>query len=144
LLIGVDLRKDPLILNAAYNDAQGVTAAFNLNLLTRINRDLAGNFDLHAFAHHAFFNAAESRIEMHLISLADQRVRVSGQDFAFREGETIHTENSYKYGIADFQCLARDAGFEAEQVWTDPGELFSVHCLLATEASGTLPDTASA
>ncbi|MBK5963014.1 L-histidine N(alpha)-methyltransferase [Thiocystis minor] len=132
LLVGVDLRKDPTILNAAYNDAQGVTAAFNLNLLTRINRELAGDFDLNAFAHRAFFNASMSRIEMHLVSLAEQRVQVSGQDFAFREGETIHTENSYKYGIADFQSLARDAGFESEQIWTDPGELFSVHCLRVT------------
>lgn len=135
LLIGVDLRKDPALLNAAYNDAQGVTAAFNLNLLTRINRELDGHFEIDAFAHRAFFNEAKSRIEMHLVSLAEQRVRVAGQDFAFREGETIHTENSYKYGIADFQSLARDAGFEAEQVWTDSADLFSVQCLRVSGAS---------
>lgn len=129
LLIGVDLRKDPAILNAAYNDAQGVTAAFNLNLLARINRELGADFDLDAFAHKAFFNAGASRIEMHLESLADQAVRIAGREIAFRRGETIHTECSYKYGIADFQSLARDAGFEAEQVWTDPQRLFSVHCL---------------
>lgn len=135
LLIGVDLRKDQATLNAAYNDAQGVTAAFNLNLLTRINRELEGNFDLNTFAHKAFFNEAESRIEMHLLSLANQRVQVSGQGFEFLEGELIHTENSYKYSIADFQNLARDAGFEPEQVWTDQENLFSVHCLRVISVS---------
>ncbi|MBK1719682.1 L-histidine N(alpha)-methyltransferase [Thiocystis violacea] len=129
LLVGVDLRKDPAVLNAAYNDAQGVTAAFNLNLLTRINRELGGDFNLDAFAHRAFFNAAASRIEMHLVSLADQEVRIGDQGFVFRRDETIHTENSYKYGIEDFQALARDAGFASEQVWTDGARLFSVHCL---------------
>ncbi|MCG6984573.1 MAG: L-histidine N(alpha)-methyltransferase [Thiocapsa sp.] len=129
LLIGVDLPKDPAILNAAYDDAQGVTAAFNLNLLTRINRELDGDFDLDAFAHRAFFNAAESRVEMHLVSRVDQRVRVAGAAFDFRAGETIHTESSYKYGTEVFKRLARDAGFLSEQVWTDPEGLFSVHCL---------------
>lgn len=129
LLIGVDLRKDSAILNAAYNDAQGVTAAFNLNLLTRINRELDGDFDLSAFEHQAYFDEDKSRVEMHLVSLSDQTVRVAGQRFRFSRGESIHTESSYKYSIAGFQTLARDAGFEPEQVWTDARELFSVHCL---------------
>ncbi|NEV61466.1 L-histidine N(alpha)-methyltransferase [Thiorhodococcus minor] len=129
LLIGVDLRKDPSLLSAAYNDAQGVTAAFNLNLLTRINRELEADFDTSAFRHKAFFNAEVSRIEMHLESLCDQSVRIAGREIPFKQGETIHTECSYKYSIADFQALARDAGFEAEEVWTDSEQLFSVHCL---------------
>jgi len=129
LLIGVDLIKDPSVLNAAYNDVQGVTAEFNLNLLRRINRELQGDFDLGAFRHHAFFNEARSRVEMHLVSLRDQRVCVAGKGFAFDRNESIHTENSYKYSIDGFQSLARDAGFAAQRVWTDPQRLFSVHCL---------------
>ncbi len=129
LLIGVDLRKDPAILNAAYNDSEGVTAAFNLNLLTRINRELGADFDLDAFEHRAYFDEDRSRIEMHLVSLSDQVVRVAGQAFTFRRGESIHTESSYKFSIAGFQELAHDAGFESEQVWTDARGLFSVHCL---------------
>ncbi|HSO82569.1 L-histidine N(alpha)-methyltransferase [Thiocapsa sp.] len=129
LLIGVDLPKDPAILNAAYDDAQGVTAAFNLNLLTRINRELEGNFDLDAFTHRAFFDTDLSRVEMHLVSRVEQRVEVAGSTFDFRAGETIHTENSYKYGIDPFHRLAGDAGFVAEQFWTDKQGLFSVHCL---------------
>ena len=97
LLIGVDLKKDQTILDAAYNDAAGVTAAFNLNLLVRINRELGGTFDVDTFRHHAFYNAEAGRIEMHLVSAKDQTAVVSGQSFVFREGETIHTENSYKY-----------------------------------------------
>jgi dimethylhistidine N-methyltransferase len=134
LLIGVDLRKDRSILNAAYNDAQGVTAAFNLNLLARINRELGADFDLDAFGHRAFFDERESRIEMHLVSLADQRVRIGGHVFDFRRSESIHTENSYKYGIDDFQRLARAAGLVSEQVWTDEHALFSVHCLRVEDA----------
>jgi dimethylhistidine N-methyltransferase len=130
LLIGVDLVKDHSVLNAAYNDAAGTTAAFNLNLLQRINRELDGNFDLDAFRHEAFFNDELSRIEMHLISTRDQQVRVSGESFDFREGESIHTECSYKYRIERFHALARRAGFEPEQVWTDADELFSVQCLV--------------
>ncbi len=129
LLIGVDLPKEPAILEAAYDDFQGVTAAFNLNLLTRINRELDGDFDLETFAHRAFFNTGQSRVEMHLVSRVDQQVKVAGAVFAFQAGETIHTENSYKYGIGPFHRLAADAGFLAEQVWTDPAGLFSVHCL---------------
>ncbi|SDY42352.1 dimethylhistidine N-methyltransferase [Allochromatium warmingii] len=134
LLIGVDLKKDRAVLDAAYNDAQGVTAAFNLNLLTRLNRELGAEFEVDAFRHRAFFNETASRIEMHLVSRGNQRVRVAGQVFDFRLGESIHTENSYKYGIEDFQRLARSAGYIAEQVWTDANALFSVHCLRVVEA----------
>jgi len=129
LLIGVDLRKSSERLEAAYNDAQGVTAAFNLNLLHRLNRELGANFVLDDFSHRAFFNAERSRIEMHLVSRRDQEVRVAGERFRFRAGETIHTENSCKYGIEDFQALAARAGFVPERVWTDAEDLFSVHAL---------------
>lgn len=131
LVIGVDLKKDQAILNAAYNDAAGVTARFNLNLLRRINRELAADFDLHMFAHRAFYNQAEGRVEMHLESLADQEVRLGGRVFAFRRGETIHTENSYKYSSEEFTALAKQAGFEARRVWIDGGNLFSIHYLRA-------------
>lgn len=129
MLVGVDLKKDPARLHAAYNDAQGVTAAFNLNLLTRINRELDGDFDLEAFEHHAFYDIAEGRIEMHLRSRREQTVAVAGQTFSFRAGETIHTENSCKYSVAEFQALAREAGYVPVQCWTDAEQLFSVHCL---------------
>lgn len=129
MLVGVDLKKDHARLHAAYNDAQGVTAAFNLNLLTRINRELGGDFDVGAFEHHAFYDATEGRIEMHLRSLREQRVNVAGQTFRFRAGETIHTENSCKYSVDEFQQLARDAGFNPEHCWTDAEQLFSVHYL---------------
>ena len=129
MLVGVDLKKDPARLHAAYNDAQGVTAAFNLNLLTRINRELGGNFDVSAFEHHAFYDADEGRIEMHLRSLREQQVSVAGQTFHFRAGETIHTENSCKYSVDEFQQLARDAGFTAAHCWRDAEQLFSVHYL---------------
>lgn len=129
MLVGVDLKKDPVRLHAAYNDAQGVTAAFNLNLLTRINRELGGDFDVGAFEHHAFYDAEEGRIEMHLRSLREQRISVAGETFHFRAGETIHTENSCKYAIDEFQQLAREAGFAAAHCWTDAGQLFSIHYL---------------
>ncbi|WPL16846.1 Histidine-specific methyltransferase EgtD [Thiorhodovibrio winogradskyi] len=133
LLIGVDLRKSEDILHSAYNDAAGVTAAFNLNLLTRINRELEGSFDPAAFHHSAFFNPHDSRIEMHLVSNAPQDVLVAGETFRFSEGESIHTECSYKYGIDDFHALARRAGFESVRVWTDDAQLFSVHGLRRQE-----------
>ncbi len=129
MVIGIDLKKDETILDAAYNDAQGVTAAFNLNLLVRVNRELDGTFALDAFRHHAFYDAAQGRIEMHLVSLKDQVVRVAGTEFRFREGEAIHTENSYKYSIPEFQDMARAAGFVPVQVWTDENDLFSIHYL---------------
>ena len=131
MIVGVDVHKDSAVLNAAYNDAAGVTAAFNLNLLRRINRELDGTFDLAAFRHHAFYNEAERRIEMHLISLRDQTVHVGDKAFAFVAGETIHTEDSYKYDIADFQRLATGAGFEPVAAWTDPEALFAIHVLRA-------------
>jgi len=126
LLIGVDTKKDPAILHAAYNDAAGVTAAFNLNLLARCNRELDADFDLGAFAHRAVYNAAAGRIEMHLDSLRAQTARVAGQAFAFTAGESIHTENSYKYRPDEFRHLATQAGFEPLHTWTDAGELFGV------------------
>ena len=131
MLVGVDLKKDPARLHAAYNDAQGVTAAFNLNLLTRINRELGGDFDLSSFRHDAFYNARLGRIEMHLVSLKEQSVSVAGHRFAFHAGETVHTENSYKYSVAEFQALARTAGFAPERCWTDAGGLFAIHYLVA-------------
>ena len=126
-LIGVDLKKSPALLDAAYNDAQGVTAEFNLNVLRHINRELNADFDLTAFRHDARYVAAEGRIEMHLTSLKAQRVTLAGRALECRAGETIHTENSYKYEIAEFQALARSAGFEAQHCWTDDDRLFSVH-----------------
>ena len=129
MLVGVDLKKDPARLHAAYNDAQGVTAAFNLNLLSRINRELDGNFDVGWFEHHAFYDPVEGRIEMHLRSLRDQAVRVADHTFSFRNGETMHTENSCKYSVAAFQQLACEAGFTPEQCWCDAENLFSVHYL---------------
>lgn len=133
MIVGVDLRKDAAILNAAYNDKAGVTAAFNLNLLSRINRELDGNFDLEAFRHHAFYDATEGRIEMHLISLRRQTVWIGDESFNFALGETIHTEDSYKYDIAGFQTIARQAGFEPIRAWTDQDRLFSLHMLRAPD-----------
>ncbi len=131
MLVGVDLKKDPARLHAAYNDAQGVTAAFNLNLLARINRELDGDFDLAAFEHHAFYDAAEGRIEMHLRSLREQTVHVAGQAFTFRQFETMHTENSCKYSVEEFQQLAREAHFTPAHCWVDAEQLFSIYHLLA-------------
>jgi L-histidine Nalpha-methyltransferase len=128
-LIGVDLKKSSAILLPAYNDAKGVTAAFNLNLLARINRELDGNFDLGRFAHDAVYDEEAGRIEMHLVSLADQTVRILGREFAFTAGERIHTENSHKYSVDEFQALARSAGWSPVRVWTDEDKLFSLHLL---------------
>jgi len=129
LFVGVDLRKDPNILNAAYNDAKGVTAAFNLNLLVRINRELNANFDLSAFEHKAHYNASKGRIEMHLLSKTEQTVIVGGREFHFNRHETIHTENSHKYDIDEFHKMGRQAGFTPEKTWTDSNKLFSIHYL---------------
>ncbi len=129
LVIGVDLKKDTTVLNAAYNDAEGVTAAFNLNLLRRINRELDGTFELEDFVHRAFYRPDLGRIEMHLVSRRQQEVRVDNELFVFSEGETIHTENSYKYTTAEFQSLAAVAGFSTALTLTDPLHYFSVHCL---------------
>jgi len=133
MLIGADLKKDPEILHAAYNDSQGVTAAFNLNLLARINRELGGDFDLESFEHRASFARAAGRVEMHLLSRVDQTVTVAGRRFHLARGETLHTENSYKYDVTQFQELAGRAGWNAVRVWLDERSLFSIHLL---EAAG--------
>lgn len=129
MIVGVDLIKDESVLNAAYDDAAGVTAQFNLNVLTRMNRELGGNFDLSSFRHRAFYNANEHRIEMHLESLKDQSVTVAGRTFSFRKGETIHTENSCKYTVESFRGLAESAGWRPVTTWTDEKGYFSVHAL---------------
>jgi len=129
LLIGVDLKKDPATLNAAYNDAEGVTAAFNLNLLERINSELNGDFDLSSFEHRAFYNEAEGRVEIYLVSRKRQTARVDSARFEFQRGEAIHTENSYKYSISEFRELASRLGFEPVRAWTDSHDLFSLHYL---------------
>lgn len=126
-LIGVDLKKDRARLEAAYNDAQGVTAAFNLNLLTRFNRELGADFDVAAFRHRAFYNESAGRIEMHLESLRDQSASIGGRPLAFAAGETIRTEISCKYSIAEFQQLGREAGYVPLLCWADVEELFAVH-----------------
>ena len=132
MLVGVDLKKDPAILNAAYNDAQGVTAAFNLNLLHRMNRELGADFDPVGFRHCAFYDEQHGRIEMHLLSTRQQIVRIAGQVIEFAEGESIHTENSYKFTIPEFQRIAANAGFDALHAWTDTRRLFSLHYLRVT------------
>ncbi|HWP94257.1 MAG TPA: L-histidine N(alpha)-methyltransferase [Gammaproteobacteria bacterium] len=119
LLVGIDLVKDRAILEPAYDDAGGVTAAFNLNLLARMNRELGADFTPRTFAHRAFFNMRESRIEMHLVSLTAQRVHVGGETFVFERGETIHTENSYKFTHESFAALAASAGLAVRVTWTD-------------------------
>jgi dimethylhistidine N-methyltransferase len=126
LLLGVDLRKDPRVVEAAYNDQRGVTAAFNRNILVRINRELGGDFDIEQFAHRAFYNVARGRIEMHLVSRRAQVVRVGGVPFFFAAGESIHTENSYKYSLPALTDLAEAGGFTVERVWTDERQYFSV------------------
>jgi dimethylhistidine N-methyltransferase len=132
LLIGVDLRKDRATLERAYNDAQGITAAFNLNLLTHINRVCDADFDVSAFAHRAIYDEARGRIEMHLVSRAPQLVTLARSlprptRVRFAAGEVMLTEYSYKYDITGFQSLARQAGFAPAAVWTDPNHRFSVH-----------------
>ncbi len=129
MVIGVDLEKDERVLHDAYNDAAGITARFNLNVLVRMNRELGSNFDLSAFSHRAIYNRALHRIEMHLISRKTQSVRMLGTSFSFRPGESIHTENSYKYSIRRFTALARAAGWKVRKSWTDHARMFSVHAL---------------
>jgi dimethylhistidine N-methyltransferase len=125
LFLGADLRKSPSILEPAYDDALGVTAAFNLNLLGRINRELGGTFDLASFAHRAYYNEAEGRIEMHLVSRNAQRVLIDGYEVAFEDGESIHTENSYKYDDPSLNALAEAGGFTIEQRWSDSKGYFA-------------------
>ncbi|MDI5932737.1 L-histidine N(alpha)-methyltransferase [Halomonas kalidii] len=129
VLIGVDLVKDRRVLEAAYNDAAGVTAAFNLNLLERMRRELGASVEPGNFRHRAFFDAAASRIEMHLVSQCPQTLVVDEHRFAFARGETLHTENSCKYSREGFQALAGRAGYRSSAVWSDAEELFSVHYL---------------
>ena len=124
-LIGADLQKDQSVLHAAYNDAAGVTAAFNKNILTHINRRFGADFDTDAFAHKALYNAAAGRIEMHLISKRPQVVHLGGRAITFNEGEGIHTESSYKYSIAGFKQLLSEAGLELTDMWTDSNEYFA-------------------
>ncbi|MDO8843723.1 MAG: L-histidine N(alpha)-methyltransferase [Methylicorpusculum sp.] len=131
LLIGLDRKKEPSVLNAAYNDAAGITAEFNRNLLTRINNELDGHFDLDRFEHRAFYNDQRGRIEMHLVSREEQQVSISGQDFRFIKGETIHTENSYKYSPDEFMTLANAGGFKLLKLWSDDNHLFSIYFLVA-------------
>jgi len=130
-LIGVDLKKDKATLEAAYDDAAGVTAEFNLNMLRRINRELDATFDLGEFQHRAVYNNVLGRVEMHMVSLAKQTVRVHDQYFTFLNGETIHSENSYKYGIEEFKTLAEKSGWLQEALWTDTESRFAVYLLKA-------------
>ncbi len=132
MVIGVDLKKDHRLLHEAYNDAAGVTAAFTLNLLQRMNRELGGTFSLAAFEHEAFYNPADGRIEIYFRSLRDQLVTVAGRTFAFNEGERVHTEYSYKYDPAQIAATAADAGFRLAHTWTDESGLFAVTWLVAS------------
>lgn len=127
-LVGVDLKKDRKILEAAYNDAEGVTADFNKNILIRLNRELGADFDTDHFLHKACYNENQGRIEMHLVSLEHQEARIDGHRFTFQKGETIHTENSYKYSIEEFESLV-SGFFDVTHVWTDESNLFSVQYL---------------
>ncbi|WP_349744968.1 L-histidine N(alpha)-methyltransferase [Roseateles cavernae] len=133
LLIGVDLIKEPALLHAAYNDADGVTAAFNLNILARARQELGAQIDSEGFAHSAFYNAPLQRIEMHLQSRRRQQLRLEHRVYEFEAGETLHTENSYKFSIEGFQALASRAGFKAATVWTDERDWFSLHWLQAPD-----------
>lgn len=129
LLIGVDLKKEKAILEPAYNDSAGITAQFNLNLLRRINVELDADFDLSRFSHRAFYNEGAGRVEMHLVSQIEQTISIGGVEIPFSEGESIHTENSYKYSVAEFQALASRAGFRTVSTWTDDAHQFGVFYL---------------
>jgi dimethylhistidine N-methyltransferase len=131
LLIGADLQKDPHMLDLAYNDSKGITAAFNLNMLIHINREFGADFDVEQFEHCAFYDQGLGRIEMHLVSQIDQTVHVDGVVFQIKANESIRTEVSYKYTFDGFADLAQKAGFDVKQVWTDPDNLFSVQFLVA-------------
>lgn len=132
MLIGIDLVKTPSLLHQAYNDSAGVTAAFNRNLLVRANRDLGTDFNVDAFAHYAFYHPGLQRVEMHLVCMAPQLINLGQQQFEFRQGETLHTENSQKYTVEGFRALAAASGFSPQTLWSDPGRLFSVHWLKST------------
>lgn len=128
MLIGVDLKKDKKVIEAAYNDSQGITAQFNKNILVRLNRELNAEFDVEQFSHRAFFNENKGRVEMHLISEAEQEVEIAGERFHFEKGESIHTENSYKYSLNEFEKLVSD-WYSVEKVWTDDRQYFSLQFL---------------
>jgi dimethylhistidine N-methyltransferase len=132
LLIGVDLKKDPAVFHRAYNDSQGVTSAFNLNLLHHINRELGGDFQADSFKHYAFYNPQEGRIEMHLLSLREQSIHLDEATINFARGESIWTESSYKFNLDEFEQMAAAAGFRVERVWTDEQQWFSVQYLVTT------------
>jgi dimethylhistidine N-methyltransferase len=129
MVVGVDLKKDPQVLEAAYDDREGVTAAFSLNVLARANAELGADFDLGGFVHQARYDAEKGRVEIHLRSLKDQTAHVHGRSFRFAAGDRIHVEHSYKYALGEFQDLARRAGFRPGEAFTDPDGLFSVHYL---------------
>jgi len=128
MLIGVDLKKDKTALEAAYNDAKGITAKFNKNILVRLNRELDANFDVDTFEHRAFYNEEKGRVEMHLVSAEDQQVRIDGQNIHMKKGESIHTENSYKYSLEEFKSLISD-WYSVQQIWTDEKHYFSLQYL---------------
>jgi L-histidine N-alpha-methyltransferase len=132
LLIGFDLDKDESIVGPAYNDQRGITAAFNLNLLARINRELDADFDLRAFAHRADYERDRERVVLHLVSLDDQVVRVGGQAFSFQDGEMIHTEDSYKYSLEHFGRLTARAGFALDRQWFDGRRYFCIQYLIVS------------
>lgn len=133
VLIGVDLHKSEHLLNAAYNDAQGITAQFNLNILNSMNNIVDANFKHQKFTHRAFYNEELNRVEMHLVSKEPQTVTVNGNVIEFDKGETLHTENSYKYSVESFTALSQAAGFTLKQSWLDDDKLFSVHYLTVSE-----------
>ncbi len=135
LLIGVDLKKDPGVLHRAYNDGEGITAAFNLNLLERINLELNCDFQIECFEHYAFYNPGEGRVEMHLVSLRDQTVHLDNVTIPFARGESIWTESSYKFNLDEFEQMAAAAGFRVERVWTDEQQWFSIQYLVNTEGA---------
>ena len=131
VILGVDLRKDPLVLHAAYNDRLEVTATFNLNLLARLNRELDATFDVESFRHYAYYNPAVGRVEMHLVSLVEQTVSVAGEPIHFEQGEGIWTESSYKYTLPQLDALAADGGFRVSARWMDEHRWFVVAVLEA-------------
>lgn len=129
LLVGVDIKKSPSVLHRAYNDRKNITARFNRNILVRMNRELGSNFDVQGFEHYAFYNTHKGCVEMHLVSIRSQDVDLAGHRFSFRRGESIHTENSYKYNEDEFRRLARDAGWNADRSWISDNGYFSLHLL---------------
>ena len=141
VLVGIDLRKDGAVLEAAYDDSCGVTAAFNRNLLARINRELSGDFDLHAFRHRAVYNEQAGRVEMYLISACGQKVKIDqlGLEVGFAEGEAIHTENSYKYSQAEIETLAADSGLHLERAWLDPDQRFQLNLFRPASRPSSAP-----